>query len=229
MIDYLLSIASHPAFLDPKTQSLLIESLYSKKHNKTRTFKHSIQSLISSIVDLGHFELAAGLLNLLTTSSINHQIKQHSLSSSNISSFPLKVVQTSPLTQDTPFEYIPNKLLRLNSDYTFYKNADLVALIFITIYHHPTISRKDLERLSQKYISLFSSLSDSNAWDSRYSNRRTRFTILSSEVLRYATKINYIESVKVDDKSIYALTNLGLALCDTIFITLPSNLTLATQ
>lgn len=226
MISSLLSLSQHPSILSPDVLPLYLDSLYFYQHSHTRKFKHSIQSLLTSLIKLGEFQLSASIISELTKDSISKVLPIKSSShlsslspkSSSLSVLPL---DSSNLSTKCLFSYIPNSYLQIDS-FSFRSKADYGALILYTLSQHSTpLSRKDIERLSQKYLSIFPSLLHSSDWDSRYSSNRSRFCLFSNDFLRKAT-LAKLTSISSSYPSTFQLTSLGLSFVDSFSSLLPT-------
>lgn len=215
MIQTLLSFSQHPSLKLENTLTHYLDSLYYCQHQQNRKFKHSIQALLTSLIRQGEFEFSSSIISQITKDSITNQLPTKP--SSHLSSVPPKTSYLAPVSLDAPFQYIPNSLLSFK-DVSYKAKADLAALIFYTLLQHSEspLSCKDIERLSQKYISLFPSLTNSSDWDSRYTSNRSRFCIFCGDLLRKATKAELVKLTSASPRLSYSLLSLGVNLADSI-------------
>lgn len=202
---------------------LAVECLFYFDKRKTRP-------LLRKLSELSNFLLKQGdILNTKRALQIElfvkvvglEDIEQLTSRSANVLSIvesdrPKVNLFTTDGNQRILFKYRVNSYFNLNN-INYYDKADLAAIVLLTLYYYQNepISRRDIERLSQRFISYFPSLKNSNDWETKYGHK-TPFNCFSTKLMKELVTINVISfsPEKVANSKLtprrYKLTELGL-------------------
>lgn len=99
--------------------------------------------------------------------------------------------------EQTGFMYEQGKWF-LYKKLAHYDNADLAALVILTLFYYQDdyLSRRDIERLSQKFVSYFPLLNTNNLWNTRW-GCKTPFTCFSTRFVKHLLEQEVITHLPV--------------------------------